>query len=97
MILEKERGQVARRHRRLIWRVKIPSGKSRVRSCFLEKRFKLYQWPDSYELKQNYSDRNTVIFLYIKISMGSDSIDFEKVMNCYEIVFKKLVRYLGSE
>jgi len=30
-------------------------------------------------------------------SMGSDSIDFEKVMNCYEIVFKKLVRYLGSE
>ncbi len=29
----------------------------------LEKRFKLYQWPDLYELKQNYSDRNTAIAL----------------------------------
>ena len=29
----------------------------------LEKGFKLYQWPAPYELKQNYSDRNTAIAL----------------------------------
>ena len=30
---------------------------------FLEKSFKLHQWPGPYELKQNYSDRNTAIAL----------------------------------
>ena len=29
----------------------------------LAKSVKLYQWPDPYELKQNYSDRNTEIAL----------------------------------
>ncbi len=30
------------------------------------------------------------------VSISSDSIDFEKVMNCYEIVFKKLVEKGGK-